>query len=76
MKLDASHDIVTVEPCELTDTICMVWSSTERSFFFFYSCLFADLHVSLSFDNVMMGVLQALNVVLIYPDKYIKSTII
>ena len=62
LKGDAHFDILTVEPCELTNTLCLGRSLFERPFFFMYSCLFSNSHVSLPFDNFTMGVLQELNV--------------
>jgi len=37
-------------------------SSTEPPFFFMYTCLFSNLHVSLPFETFTVGALQALNV--------------
>jgi len=49
-------------PCSLEDRVYRERSSTEPPFFFMYSCLFADLHVSLPFNAFMVGVLKELNV--------------
>jgi len=49
-------------PCSLEDRVYRERSSTEPPFFFMYSCLFADLHVSLPFDAFTAGVLRELNV--------------
>jgi len=57
-----SNDILAIDYCRPTGTICMCRATTEGLFFFVYSCLFSYLHVALPFDDFMMGVLRALNV--------------
>jgi len=61
LQLDAAQDILVIDFCRSTDTICMGRSTSGGPFFFIYSSLFYDLHVALSFDHFTMGVLQALN---------------
>ena len=51
-----------VLPCEPAKSVCFGRSGTSPPFFYMYTCLFSDLHVSLPFDKFTMGVLQALNV--------------
>jgi len=62
LKEDASLIFFRVEPYLPTETICLGRSPTESPFFYMFSCLFSDLHVSLPFDNFTMGVFKALNV--------------
>ena len=62
LKADVTLSFFRVESCLSTETICLGRSLTESPFFYMYSCLFSDLHISLPFDNFMMGVLKALNV--------------
>ena len=62
LKPDVSLDVISIEPSEPTDVVCLARSSTESPFFYMYACLFLDLHASLPFDNLMVGVLRALNV--------------
>ena len=62
LKPDVSVDAIGIESCEMTDVVCSARSPTERPFIYMYSCLLSDLHVSLPFDNFMVGVLRALNV--------------
>jgi len=62
LKADTSNNLISVEPYSLTEAISLGRSSTEVPFFYMYSCLFANLHVSLPFNNFTMDVLQALNV--------------
>jgi len=61
-KLDVVEDILAIDYCCPTDTICMGRSTSEGSFFFVYSFLVFDLHVALPFDDFTMGVLRALNI--------------
>ena len=72
LKSDACDGILAVEHCRPTDTICMGRSSSEGHFFFLYSCLFSDLHISLLFDDFTMDVLQALNMApsQLYPNTW------
>jgi len=51
-----------VVPCGPIERVCMGRSGAGLPFFYMYTCLFSDLHVSLPFDTFTMGVLQALNV--------------
>jgi len=62
LKVDARPSFFSVEPCLPTENVCIGWSGTGPPFFYMYSCLFSDLHVSLHFDNFTMVVLQTLNV--------------
>lgn len=40
LKSDVIHGIVTVEPCQPIDTVCMGQSSFERPFFYMYLFVF------------------------------------
>jgi len=62
LKSDVSDGILAIEYCRPTDTICMGWSPSEGPFFFVYAFLFFDMHVTPTFDDFTMGVLQTLNV--------------
>ena len=46
LKEYTSLDLLTVKPCLPTETICLGRSPTEPPFFYMYSCLFTNLHVS------------------------------
>ena len=71
LKLDAADDILAIDYCRPTDTICMGRATSKGPFFFVYSCLFYDLHVALHFNDFTMGVLRALNVV---PSQFHPNT--
>jgi len=62
LKADGRSSLFSVEPCLPTESVCMGRSGTDPPFFYLYSCLFSDLHVSLPFDNFIMGVFRTLNV--------------
>jgi len=62
LKADANHSFFQVQPCSSAETICLSWSPSESPFFYMYACLFADLHVSLPFDDFTVGILKMLNV--------------
>ena len=72
LKSDVADDILAIDYCRLTDTICMGRASSDGLFFFVYSGLFSDLHVALPFDDFTMGVLWALNVApsQLHPNKW------
>jgi len=74
LKADASLSFFRVESCLPTETICLGRSPTELPFFYMYSCPFSELHVSLPFDNFMMGALKALNVALtqLHPNTWVS----
>ena len=63
LKASARGSLLSFGPCLLIDCVHKERSSIEPVFFFMYSFLFSDLHVSLPFDTFMVDVLQALNVV-------------
>jgi len=48
--------------CGVTDRVCHGQENAPVDFFFVYSTLFANLNVTLPFDNFTMGVLHTLNV--------------
>ena len=62
LKASAEESLLAFGPCSLGDRVYRERSSNEPPFFFMYSCLFADLHVSLPFDAFTAGVLRELNV--------------
>ena len=72
VKASAREYLLTFDSCSLTDRVYKERSSTEPHFFFMYTCLFSDLHVSLPFDTFTVGVLQALNVALsqLHPNTW------
>ena len=63
LKASTENSLLAFSLCSLEDRVYRERSSTEPPFFFIYSCLFSDLHVSLPFDAFTMSVLRALNVV-------------
>ena len=56
LKASAEESLLAFGPCSLGDRVYRERSSTEPPFFFMYSSLFADLHVSLPFDAFTAGV--------------------
>jgi len=62
LKASVEESLLSFSPCSLDDRVYRGQSSTEPPFFFMYSCLFSDLHVSLPFDTFTVSVLWALNV--------------
>ena len=61
LKASAEESLLAFGPCSLEDSVYRERSSTEPPLFFMYSCLFADLHVSLPFDAFIAEVLRELN---------------
>jgi len=55
-------DYFRILPCGPTERVCMDRANAGPPFFYMYTCFFSDLHVSLPFDEFIMGVLRALNV--------------
>ena len=62
LKADNHSSFFSVEPCLSTENMCMGRPGTGPPFFYMYSCLFSDWHVSLPFDSFTMGVHRILNV--------------
>jgi len=62
LKAGGHSSFFSVVPCSSTENVCLGRSGTGPPFCYMYTCLFADLHVSLPFDKFTMGVLRALNV--------------
>jgi len=62
LKAGGHSSFFSVEPCLPTESVCMGRPGTSPPFFYMYSCLFSDLHVSLPFDSFTMDILQTLNV--------------
>ena len=52
LKASGEESLLAFGPCSLEDRVYRERSSTEPPFFFMYSCLFADLHVSLSLIHI------------------------
>jgi len=48
--------------CGVIDRVCHGRENAPVNFFFVYSTLFVDLHVTLPFDSFTMGVFRTLNV--------------
>jgi len=62
LKALAEDSLLSFGPYSLDDRVYREQSFIEPPFFFMYSCLFANLHVSLPFDMFMVSVLRSLNV--------------
>ena len=62
LKASGHSSFFSVVPCSSTENVCFGRSGIGPPFFYMYTCLFSDLHVSLPFDKFTMGVLRALNV--------------
>jgi len=45
----------------LTDRVCYGRENAPHDFFFVYNTFFADLYITLPFDDFTMGVLRILN---------------
>jgi len=55
-------DAIVTDICGMTDRVCHDRKNALHDFFFVYNTFFADLHITLPFDNFTMGVLRILNV--------------
>ena len=62
LKAGGHSHYFSVLSCEPTERVCLGRPGAGPPFFYMYTCLFSDLHVSLPFDEFTMGVLRALNV--------------
>ena len=62
LKAGEHSSFFSVVPCSSTESVCLGRSGIGPPFFYMYTCLFADLHVSLPFDKFIMDVLRALYV--------------
>jgi len=62
LKAGGHSSFLSVVPYSSTESVCLGRPGTSPSFFYMYTCLFADLHVSVPFDKFTMGVLRALHV--------------
>lgn len=56
LKASGHSRFFSVLPCNSTENVCLGRSGTGPPFFYMYTCLFANLHVSLPFDRFTMGV--------------------
>ena len=74
LKAGGHSHYFSVLPCEPIESVCLGRSNTVPPFFYMYTCLFSDLHVSLPFDKFTMGVLQTLNVAptQIHPNTWVS----
>ena len=57
LKEGGRSSFFSIESCLSTESVCLGRPSTGPPFFYMYSFLFLDLHVSLPFDKFTMGVL-------------------
>jgi len=57
-----SGDIVSLERVSAIDRVCHGQEGATEKFFYMYMCHFSQLHVRLSLDDFIMGVLRVLNV--------------
>ena len=48
--------------CREFETVCLGRGEGRKDFFYFYSCLFSDIHVRFPLDGFIMEVLGILNV--------------
>ena len=48
--------------CREFETVCLGRGEGRKDFFYFYSCLFSDMHIRLPLDSFTMEVLRVLNV--------------
>ena len=62
IESDCPIEALAVDVCGITDRVCHSRENAPHDFFFVYSTLFANLHVTFPFDNFTMGVLRILNV--------------
>jgi len=59
---DCPSEAIVADICGVTDHVCHGRENAPHDFFFVYNTFFADLHVTLPFDDFTMGVLRILNV--------------
>jgi len=52
---DCLSDAVMADMCGLTDRVCHGREDAPQDFFFVYTTFFADLHITLPFDDFTMG---------------------
>jgi len=62
LKSDSPTDVVTADSCSLSESGYHGREEANQDFIYIYTCLFTNLHNSLSFDEITMGVLRILNV--------------
>jgi len=61
LKPDSPVDTVMADICGYTDCVCHGRDNAPHDFFFVYTTFFADLRVTLPFDDFTMVVLRILN---------------
>jgi len=73
LKPDFPSDVVTINNCNHTDWVCHGRENGAHDFFFLYTCLFNDMHITLPFNEFIMGVLMILNVALtqLHPNYWV-----
>jgi len=54
LKSNSPPDVVAIDNCNHIDRICHGRKNGHRDFFFAYTCLFNDLHITLLFDEFTM----------------------
>ena len=62
LTLNCPPGAIMADICGVIDRVCHGRENAPVDFFFVYSTLFVDLHVTLPFDNFTIGVLRTLNV--------------
>ena len=62
LKPDSPSNVVTVDSCSPSENVCHSQEGAYQDFIYVYTCLFTRLHITLSFDEFIMGVLRILNV--------------
>jgi len=50
LKPDSPSDVIVADSCDYIDQVCHGRENGPHDFFFVYTCLFNDLHVTLPFD--------------------------
>jgi len=60
---NATEEIVSFWRARAIDNVCHGREGENDEFFYFYECLFTDLHVRFSLSEFQMGVLRYLNIV-------------
>ena len=62
LKPDSPQDVIAVNSCSPFEGICQNWENSPQDFFYIYTCLFTDLHITLPFDEFKIGVIRILNI--------------
>ena len=59
---DATEEIISFRRTCAIDNVCHGREGDEHEFFYFYECLFTDLHIRFPLSEFQMGVLRFLNI--------------